>query len=152
MNLNMAHLHLLLNHFPILGSIFILVMFAIALIFRNTFLQKVSLWFLVAIALLTALTYFTGGRAVDAVEGLSTTSMAMVELHENAARIGLILMFFTGLIAVGSLFLFWRRAKLPNVVLALILIVLLLNTGVFVYVGYLGGQITHPEIRNATIF
>jgi uncharacterized membrane protein len=152
MNLNMAHLHLLLNHFPILGSIFILVMFAIALIFRNTFLQKVSLWFLVAIALLTALTYFTGGRAVDAVEGLPTTSMALVELHENAARIGLILMFFTGLIAVGGLFLFWRRAKLPNVVLALILIVLLLNTGVFVYVGYLGGQITHPEIRNATIF
>lgn len=152
MNLNMAHLHLLLNHFPILGSIFITVMFGVALIFRNIFLQKVSLWFLVAIAMITAVTYFTGGRAVDAVENLPTTSMAMVNLHENAARIGLILMFFTAIIAVGSLLLFWRRAKLPNAVLALILIVLLLNSGVFIYIGYLGGQITHPEIRNATIF
>src|SRR5579875_3738294 len=114
MNMNMAHLHLLLNHFPILGSIFITVMFAIALIFRNTFLQKVSLWFLVAIALMTAATYFTGGHAVDAVENLPTTSMAMVNLHENAARIGLILMFFTGALAVGSLLLFWLRGKLPN--------------------------------------
>ena len=152
MNLNMAHIHLLLNHFPILGSLFITVMFAIALIFRNTFLQRLSLWFLVAIALMTAVTYLTGERAVDVVENLPTTSMSMVNLHESAARIGLILMFFTGLIAVGSLLFWWRKAKLPNAVLVLIMIVLLLNTGVFIYIGYLGGQITHPEIRNAVIF
>jgi uncharacterized membrane protein len=68
--LNGAHLHLLLNHFPIMGSLFVTVLFIVALITRNVSLQKVSLWFLVGIALLTVPAYLTGDPAQEAVRGL----------------------------------------------------------------------------------
>ncbi|GHO80158.1 hypothetical protein KSD_79290 [Ktedonobacter sp. SOSP1-85] len=44
--MNMAHVHLWLTHVPILGSIFLTVLLLVALIYRNVFLQKASLWFL----------------------------------------------------------------------------------------------------------
>ena len=38
-----SHIHLLINHVPILGSLFVLILFRVALVFKNGFLQKVSL-------------------------------------------------------------------------------------------------------------
>lgn len=148
--LNGAHLHLLLNHFPIMGSLFVTVLFIVALISRNVSMQKVSLWFLVAVALLTVPAYLTGDRAEDAIRGLPDISRAMIHSHETMARFGLILMFVTGLIALAGAILTHKRPKLPPVLLSLVLVVLLLNSGLFAYVGFLGGQIHHEEIRTPT--
>ena len=142
-----VHLHLLLNHIPILGSIFITVLFIVALIYRNTFLQKVSLWFLVVVALFTAATYLTGDGAAQAVQGLPGVSENMIHIHETVGKVGLGLMFVTGAIALGGALFYSFRPKLPRLLLTVVLFILLLNCGVFVYIGYLGGQIHHPEIR-----
>ncbi len=82
-----AHLHLLLNHIPIIGSIFVTVLFIVALLYRNVFLQKVSLWFLVGIALFTAATYATGGDTALAVQGLPGVSEAMILNHETLRKV-----------------------------------------------------------------
>jgi uncharacterized membrane protein len=148
--MTIAHLHLLLNHIPILGSIFITVLFIVALIYRNTFLQKVSLWFLVVVALFTAVTYLTGSGAVQAVQGLPGISVDMIHLHETVAKVGLGLMFVTGIIALAGALFYSFRPKLPRLLLVLVLFVLLLNSMVFIYVGYLGGQIHHEEIRSSS--
>lgn len=147
LNLNMAHWHLLLNHIPILGAMFITLLFIVALIFRNTFLQKVSLWFLAGVALITAVTYVTGERSVSIVQSLPNVSTAMIQAHKQAAQLGLILMFITGVIALGGALLYSRRPKLPRFLLTIVLVILLLNSALFTYIGFLGGQITHPEIR-----
>ncbi|MDQ2885719.1 MAG: hypothetical protein M3Y39_06500 [Chloroflexota bacterium] len=143
-----VHLHLLLNHIPILGSIFITVLFIVALIYRNTFLQKVLLWSLVVVALFTAATYLTGNGAEQAVQGLPGVSEDILHLHESVAKVGLALMFVTGVIALAGALFYSFKPKLPRLLLVLVLSILLLNSGVFVYIGYLGGQIHHPEIRS----
>ena len=145
-----VHLHLLLNHIPILGSIFVTVLFIVALIYRNTFLQKVSLWSLVVIALFTAVTYLTGDGAVQAVQGLPDISVDILHLHETVAKVGLGLMFVTGVIALAGALFYSFKPKLPRLLLVLVLFILLLNSGVFAYIGYLGGQIHHPEIRGSS--
>jgi len=142
-----AHLHLLLNHFPILGSIFLTVLFIIALLYRNIFLQKVTLWFLVAIALFTAATYATGDGAAQAVEHLPGVSQAMLDSHAQFAKVGLALMFVTGAIALGSALFYSYKPRVPRALLGVLLAILLLNSGVFAYIGFLGGQIHHQEIR-----
>jgi uncharacterized membrane protein len=147
MVLNAAHLHLMLNHIPILGSIFITVLFIIALIYRNVFLQKVSLWSLAVVALFTAATYITGDKSQDLVQNLPGVSDTMLHLHEQAAKIGLLLMFVTGIIALGGAFFYRHKPKLPRFLLTVVLVILLLNSGVFTYIGFLGGQILHAEIR-----
>ena len=148
--MTLAHVHLLLNHVPILGSIFITILFIVALICRNVFLQKVSLWFLVFIALVTAVTYATGDKATQAVQGLPGISEPMIHMHESVAKIGLALMFITGVIALAGVFFYRNRATLPRFLLTAVLVILLLNSGVFAYVGYLGGQIHHEEIRTTS--
>lgn len=148
MNLNEAHIHLLVNHFPIIGSIFITGMFIIALIFKNVFLQKVSLWFLIVVALMTAIAYVTGDSTKAALESVSHVSVSMIHDHESVARIGLILMFGAGVIALFGVIFYSRKPALPRYLQITVLIVLLVSVVVFVYVGYLGGQINHPEIRS----
>jgi hypothetical protein len=130
-----------------MGSLFVTVLFIVALITRNVSLQKVSLWFLVGIALLTVPAYLRGDPAQEAVRGLPDISNAIIHTHETMARFGLILMFVTGLIALASAILTYKRPKLSPVLLSLVLVALLLNSGFFAYVGFLGGQIHHEEIR-----
>jgi uncharacterized membrane protein len=147
--MNLAHVHLLLNHFPILGSIFLTVLFIVALIYKNVFLQKVILWFLVAIALITAVTYLTGDPTVRAVQGLPGVSKDMIRQHELFAKFGLGLMFVTGIIALGGALFYSYKPRLPRAFLSIILIILLINSVLFSYIGFLGGQILHQEIRTS---
>jgi YVTN family beta-propeller protein len=50
---NIIEIHLILNHIPILGVAFVSLYLLIATIFNNTFMQKVSLWILLCVSLLT---------------------------------------------------------------------------------------------------
>src|ERR1019366_9038565 len=122
---SVAHWHLLLNHIPILGSMFVTVLFIIALVFRNVFLQKLSLWFLVGIALVTAATYATGGDTALAIQGLPSVSESMLLSHELFAKLGLAAMFVTGVIALGGVLFYSHREAIPRIFLAVILIILL---------------------------
>ena len=145
---SMAHVHLLLNHIPVMGAIFITVMFLIALVFKNVFLQKVSLWFLVGVALATAATYVSGDGAKSAVQSLHLVPDAMIAAHEQAARYGLIFMFVVGIVALGGILLYSRKPVLPLYFRALVLIILLISIALFTYISFLGGLIMHPEIRS----
>ncbi len=147
-NLNMVHLHLILNHIPVLGAIFVTALFIIALVFRNVFLQKVSLWFLVMVALSTAVVYFTGDHSVALVENLPTYSSTILDAHRKAAQLGLAAMFVTGMIALGGALLYSNKPRLPRLLSTSVLIILLLNSVLFTYIAYLGGQVNNPTIRS----
>ncbi len=144
---SVAHLHLIINHVPIVGAIFIAAMFSIGLIFKNVFLQKVSLWFLVAVALSTAVAYVTGDKTKEAVEGLPQVSDQIIEAHERYARYGLIVMFIAGVVALVGVLLYSRRSQLPLYLRISVLVILLISIVIFTYVGLLGGEIMHTEIR-----
>jgi uncharacterized membrane protein len=145
---SIAHIHLLVNHFPIIGSIFVLILFLIALIFRQGFLQKLSLWFLAGVALSTALAYASGGGTKRAIQGLPEVSDSMITAHEQAARYGLVIMFIAGIVSVGGILLYSKRPLLPLYLRMTVLLLLLISVAVLTYVGFLGGQIMHPEIRS----
>lgn len=144
---SMAHIHLLVNHFPILGAYFIIVMFIIALLFKNVFLQKVSLWFLVGTALFTLIAYKSGDGAKSAVQGMPQVSDPMIQAHQQAALYGLIVMFFAGCIALGGIILYSKKPTLPLYFRISVMVILVISVVVLTYVGFLGGQIMHPEIR-----
>lgn len=145
--MNIAHVHLWLTHVPILGSIFLTVLFLVALVYRHGFTQKVSLWFLGGIALLTIPTFFSGEAAEEAVEDLPGVSEAMIHLHEFVSRFGLGVMCVTGIIALVGVFLSRNRPTLPRALVVTILVLLLVNAALFASIGWLGGQIHHQEIR-----
>ena len=63
-----AHLHLMLNHIPVLGTAFGMALIAWALFRKSEELKRVSLGVFVIIALLAVPAYLTGEPAEEIVE------------------------------------------------------------------------------------
>ncbi|MEO6906615.1 MAG: hypothetical protein ABI210_01875 [Abditibacteriaceae bacterium] len=94
--MNNAHLHLLLNHFPVLGVWFALAAMAVAFALRNVVMMRSSWVLLVLCALMTIPVYLTGEPAEDMVERLPGVSKPILEQHEDVAKPAMIGMLILG--------------------------------------------------------
>ncbi len=100
-----GHLHLLLNHVPVIGTLLGLLLLLVAFGRKNEELKKVTLGLFVLIALVTVPVYLTGEPAEEMVENIPGVSEAMIERHENAALFSLIAVEVGGIIALAGLLL-----------------------------------------------
>src|ERR1700740_3159530 len=91
-----AHVHLLLNHFPTIGTILGLGLLLLAFIRRNDHLKKVSFEVLFLIALATVPVYVSGQAAAEALKGQAGVSMDAISAHNDAALGSFIMMQVTG--------------------------------------------------------
>jgi hypothetical protein len=140
--MNLAHLHLVLNHFPIIGTIIGLSLLAGSLAGKNDDLKRASLIIFAAVALLALPTFFSGIGAQAAFRKDPTVPPDLIERHEGAAILALFLMEITGALALAEL---WRRRSWNMVAILSFSIVTL---GMMTRVGNTGGDIRHPEIRS----
>jgi DNA-binding beta-propeller fold protein YncE len=145
--MNIIELHLIMNHIPIIGMAFVSVELLIGLVLKNMFLQKVALYFLIAFAVIGVAAYFSGLGSEDLVKNLPGVSKAYLQLHEKVARISSFTVWFIGGLTFLGLVFLRGRDELFKYFVRGIFTMSLLSTGLFVLTGYLGGQITHAEIR-----
>jgi uncharacterized membrane protein len=149
--MNLAHLHLLLNHFPIIGTVVALGLFLASFIGKNDDLKRSSLIIFAAIALITLPTFFSGIGAQRAIRREPGISTALIDRHEGAAILAMFWMLITGALALVEL---WKRRRIATEkpwsgTLLAILIFSLLTTGLMARVGTTGGDVRHPEIWDA---
>ncbi len=122
--MNLAHIHLLINHFPTIGTIIALGLFVSALIAKSDDLIRASLVVFFGIALLTLPTYMSGNAAQESICNVDPTtpdvpckdakvSRAMIETHRNAALLAFVFMELTGLRQLG-LWQFRRISHVPR--------------------------------------
>jgi uncharacterized membrane protein len=145
--MNWAHLHLALNHVPVLGTLFLLLLFAVGLIRRSAELQRVSLWAFVVLTAVSIPIKFTGDQAYSEVMTHEGIADGPVAAHEQAADQATTGVFALGLIAAAGLFI--SRGQRP-LTPWLTLLLLAAGLGTFLLMARaanLGGQIRHPEIR-----
>ena len=147
--MNGAHLHLVLNHFPILGSLFGLVILTYGLWSKNKAFMNAGLIALIAIALITIPTFMSGEAAEEVIEHNSGVSEQLIEDHEERGKIGFLLMELLGITAVVALFLSAKNKKGGKLLNYAVLIFAILVFGFIVTVGNSGGKINHPELREA---
>ncbi len=143
-----AHVHLALNHVPVIGLPIGVLLLLWGLIRSNAELIRAAFGLLVLLALVTLVVQLTGEPAEDLVEGLPGVLDSMVEQHEEAALIGTIGMSGLGLLALFG----WLRSRggrsLARWYPAIVLAGGVLLSGYFGWVANLGGQIRHSEIRS----
>src|SRR5262245_11820459 len=99
MGLNTAHLHLLLNHVPTVGTLGGLGILLLSFVRRNDHLAQASLEVFFVIALLTLPVYLTGVAAAQAIDGLGGISRTSLDAHQDAALLAFISMQVTGVVA-----------------------------------------------------
>ena len=141
--MNEVHAHLLLNHSPLLTSLFGLVLLVLGLVRGNAVLTRTGLWTVLAAALLCLPTQLTGEGAEEALRQVPGVSAALVEAHEKAAELGFWALELTGALALLTLQGTTHFRRLAWLTAA----ATLFSLGLLAQASNLGGQIRHPEIR-----
>ena len=147
--MSLVHLHLMLNHIPVVGALFLVVLFTAGAVRGNATLVRTALWTCGALGVIALLTFLTGEPAEEAVEGLAGTSEAAIERHEDVALVATIMLGVAAAMSVAALARLRRRVEVPRWVgfagVAGSLVVAL-AMGV---TASLGGNIRHTELRDA---
>ena len=144
--MNAAHLHLFLNHVPVLGAIGLLTLFSIALVRRDSSLARLTLGLSVLLAGASIAVFLTGEPAAELVEDLSGTVERAIEPHEEAAMVATIAFGVFGAMSLAALVAF-RRRTMPRWVTGAAVSGTIVLSGLMGWTANLGGQIRHPEIR-----
>lgn len=146
--MNQAHLHLLLNHLPILGALFGLLILAGGFFLKNDAVKRTALGMFVLSAILAIPAYLTGEGAEEIVESLPGVTENLIEAHEDMANIFLWMVGALGLIALATLYTDLKSKKAASMLYALTFAAAI-GTMVFAQrVGASGGEIRHTEIRS----
>lgn len=143
--MNWPYVHLILNHVPVLGSVFLLLLLAIGLVRRSAEIQRVSLWGVVVLTLVAIPIKFTGDAAQTAVKGRAGFDDREMEHHEQAADQATTGIFLAGVAATLALFLARSNRPLPRWAVVVTLILLLLTFALMARTAASGGRIRHPE-------
>ena len=139
--MNLAHLHLLLNHVPTIGFGFGIGLFAASLLRSSEDLRRAAYVVFFGVAL-TAIPAYLSGNAADFILQTTEAERAadVVTAHQNAAMVALIPMELAGLVSWLALWRVRRWHQLALLVLSLAAFVLMARA------ANIGGQIRHPEI------
>lgn len=143
---DLAHVHLLLNHFPTIGTILALGLLLLSFVRRNDHLKKVSLEVFFLIALATIPVYQSGVAAAAALKDQSGVSAAAIATHQDAALGAFILMAITGAVAWLGLWQFRRIGRLSGSMTSAVLLLGVITVAVMTRAANVGGDIRHPEI------
>jgi uncharacterized membrane protein len=148
--MNVAEVHLALNHIPVFGMMVTLLLWIWALVRRSDELRRTALLGMVLLALIAVPTYMTGEPAEKRVEHLPGVTEHQIHEHESAAAFALGSSLLLGLLALFGLFR-WRGRPIPRAFAIVLLVVNLHGVTVVLRTAYLGGQIRHTEIRPGAV-
>jgi hypothetical protein len=150
--MNLAHLHLIMNHAPVLGAVFALGLFIFAQWVRSEDFKRAALGVLVINALLALPAYFTGEPAEGMIKSVPGVMESLIEPHEDAAGVALTGVLLLGAGALAGLIFFRKGKIMPAWFSAVILAAALIVSALMAWTANLGGKIHHPEIRNQANF
>lgn len=143
---NSAHLHLLTNHFPVIGLMIVFLVLLYGVFRKNNEIIRLSMILTIIIALITIVTYTSGDKAGQLIEGQDGVNEEMIDEHEDFAEIAFIFMEILGGLSLAGLFLF-RGTDNRKWMIGLIYMLLMLGViSMMGWTSHLGGQIKHPEI------
>lgn len=142
-----AHIHLMLNHVPVLGGVATFCLVVIADFKKDHAFTKLALQLMVLIAILTLPVYFTGEPAEEIVEHLPGVAESFIEEHEKFANLALGTTELLGLIGIVGLYWLKKSPDLVKQYWRSVQFIALANVIVMIIVANLGGQIRHTEIR-----
>jgi len=147
--MNLPHVHLLLNHFPIIGTIIALGVFLFGLIGKSDDLKRAGLVIFTGIALLSIPTYMSGNGAAGVLGKLPGVSKNAIAAHNNAAVVSIFFMEFTGLFAWLGLWQYRRFTNARAWTVAAVVVLSVIAVYFMAVTGTTGGQIRHEEILTA---
>lgn len=148
--MNDAHLHLVVNHFPIVGTILGLVVLIGGIYFKSISIKNTSYFLFIIATVFTVFSMATGDGAEELVEDMPAIGHEIIHNHEELAEKFAIVMYLLGVVSVIGLITTIRKhpkaAFFSYVIVVIAIVAVFLSTKV----GTSGGEIRHTEIRSET--
>jgi len=149
--MNDAHLHLIVNHFPIIGAIFGLGIVIFGIILKNSTLKNVAYSLFIIATISGALSMNTGEGAEEIAEQLPDVTHHIIHEHEEAAEKLMLVLYALGVFSILGLFLNFKNHAKANFVSYFVLILAIIAVYFGKLTGTSGGEIRHTEIRENTV-
>jgi uncharacterized membrane protein len=146
--MNIAHIHLLVNHLPIIGSLLGAFVLAQGLLTKSNQTKIAAYNIFLISAVGAGIAYLTGEAAEESVENIKGILESNIERHEEFALYALISLIILGAASILALFLNYRKYKLTRKYAIAVLCISLISFGLVARTGYLGGQIRHTELNS----
>ncbi len=146
--MNYAHIHLILNHLPVITIPFATVFLIFSIYKKNNQVKMFSLLVLAIACLSSVPVYYTGEPAEHAIEDIPSVTESVIHPHEEMAEKSLILSLVTMAAAIAAIAL--TKNEKRNRQLTYLTVGLALFTSMALgYTASLGGQIRHTETRES---
>lgn len=145
--MNEAHIHLLVNHFPIIVPIIGILIMLGGLYFRSETVKRTAYAVFILGAILTIPAIVSGEGAEEVVERIQGIDKSFIKTHEDMADIFAVLSYILGGVSVFGL---WASIKRKSFSKTLAIITILFSLIVLFFAtktGTSGGEIRHTEIR-----
>lgn len=148
--MNDAHLHMVVNHFPIIGTIFGFGILIVGLFLKNKTLINTSYVIFIVAAIFGAISMATGEGAEELVEDMPNIGKQIIHEHEELAEKLALFLYVLGTLSLVGLYLNFKNKTKAKLLSFLILGVATAGLFLVQKVGTSGGEIRHTEIRANT--
>jgi uncharacterized membrane protein len=149
--MNPTHIHLLITHLPIFGSLlgFIVLCFGF---WKQSESTKQAAYIVFVLASIGAgIAYLTGEYAEETVENIAGVMEEAIKAHEESALYALISLLTVGGLSLINLVLCYLKHPLSKMLALLIAILSIISFLLVAQTGNLGGKIRHTEIGGHNI-
>ena len=144
--MNWTHIHLMLNHVPVIGLAVPIVLLFIDRVRKNRKLEWLSLQMFVVFAVLSIPVYLTGSPASHKMREMPGISIETIHRHSNAADFAFWTMEGLGALSLCALYKFRSSEAVPPRISAALFALAVAALGLMIWTAELGGKIRHPEI------
>lgn len=150
--MNGAHLHLVVNHLPIIFPIVGVILMVTGLISKSESVKRTAFMIFILGSLAAIAAMFTGEGAEEVAEKISGVTENYIKSHEETAEIFAILSYILGGISLFGLWSSFKQKSFSSI--------FTIGTLIFAFVvlffakqtGTTGGEIRHTEIRSGNSF
>ena len=149
--MNPTHIHLLLNHFPIIGTLIGSAILLYSIIKKQDTGKITGAFIIVIMAIIAIPVLLTGEPAEESVEHLSGISKALIHDHEEASEKAFWLMEITGVFSLLAIVLYKIKSAFAPKAFLVAFIFSSITFFAMAWAGNLGGKIRHPEISDTFI-
>lgn len=149
--MNDAHLHMVVNHFPIIGIILGFGVLIAGIVFKNDSVKNTAYSLFIVGAIFAAISMATGEGAEEMVEDMPSVGKQIIHEHEEMAEKLAIVLYILGVVSIAGLYTNIKKHSQAKLVSFLALTIAAVGIFLGKQTGTTGGEVRHTEIRaNAT--
>lgn len=145
--MNDAHLHMVVNHFPIIGIILGFGVLIAEIIFKNDSVKNTAYCLFIVGVIFAFASMSTGEGAEEIVEDMPSVGKQIIHEHEEMAEKLALVLYVLGVVSVIGLYANIKKHAQAKLISFLALAIAAIGIFFGKQTGTTGGEVRHTEIR-----